>query len=190
MKDLAKPPIETIDAYKVLDQILVEEGTVNPYTQLLFPSEQTEQDSQDYMEYYRMSVPNQTTNNAHMEEWSILSTKMSYPQHKILNTFLHVQDSPDQLNQWALNPNKPTMDNQGYPKTAVMQEYMDCYEEVQNYLNLDENFDDNRDVTTTYLGTEHIYKTDQFNAEPSVPIYSNKSYLGTGSWSKYVEYSH
>ena len=99
MKDLAKPPIETIDAYKVLDQILEEEGTVNSYTQLLFPSEQTEQDPQDYMEYYRMSVPNQTTNNAHMEEWSILSTKMSYPQHPRLNTFLHVQDSPDQLNQ-------------------------------------------------------------------------------------------
>ena len=71
-----------------------------------------------------------------------------------------------------------------------MQEYMDCYEEVQNYLHLDENYDDSRDVTTTYLGTEHIYKTDQFNAEPSVPFYSNKSYLGTGSWRKYVEYSH
>ena len=55
---------------------------------------------------------------------------------------------------------------------------MDCYEEVQNYLHLDENYDDNRDVTTTYLGTEHIYKTDQFNAEPSVPIYSNSHTWG------------
>ena len=41
------------------------------------------------------------------------------------------------------------MENQGYPKTTVMQDYMDCYEEVQNYLHLDENYDDNRDVTTT-----------------------------------------
>ena len=113
-----------------------------------------------------------------MEEWSILSTKMSYPQHPRLNTFLHVQDCPDQLNQWALNPNRPTIENQGYPKTTIMQDYMDCYEEVQNYLHLDENYDDNRDVTTTYLGTEHIYKTDQFNAEPSVPIYSNSHTWG------------
>ena len=62
MKDLAIPPLETIDAYKVLDQILAEEGTVNPYTQLLFPEEQTQgSDYQDYTEYYRMNVPNQTT---------------------------------------------------------------------------------------------------------------------------------
>ena len=82
MKDLAKPLPETIDAYRVLEQIIEEEGTVNPYAQLLFHSEFTqEQDLQDYTEYYRMNVPNQTVNSAHMEEWSILNTKMSYPQH-------------------------------------------------------------------------------------------------------------
>ena len=105
-------------------------------------------------------------------------TKMCYPQHPRLNTLAHVQDSPDQVNQWASDPNKPTMENQGYPNTTAMQDYMDCYEEVQNYLHLDENYDDNRDVITTYLGTEHIYKTDQFNPEPSVPIYSNSHTWG------------
>ena len=160
LKNLASPPSHTIDAYKVLDQILEEEGTFNPYAQLLFQAEPTpDPDFQDYTAFYRMDKPNQTTNHAHMEDWSILSTKMFYPQHPNLNKCLHVQDSPDQVNQWALNPNKPTMEHQGYSKTTVMQDYMDCYEEVQNYLHLDENYDDNRDVTTTYLGTEHIYKT-------------------------------
>ena len=174
LKDLATPPSHTIDAYKVLDQILEEEETFNSYAQLLFQAEPTpDTDFQDYTEFYRMDKPNQTTNHAHMEDWSILSTKMFYPQHPHLNTYLHVQDSPDQVDQRALNPNKPTMEYQGYPKTTVMQDYMDCYEEVQNYLHLDENYDDYRDVTTTYLGTEHIYKTDQLSPEPSVPIYSN-----------------
>ena len=54
---------------------------------------------------------------------------------------------------------------------------MDSYVEVQSYLHLDENYDDNRDVTT-HLGTEHIYKTDQFTPEPSVPIYSNSHTWG------------
>ena len=31
MKDMAQPPPETIDAYKVLENIIEEEGTVNPY---------------------------------------------------------------------------------------------------------------------------------------------------------------
>ena len=60
IKDLAKPPPETNDAYRVLEQIIEEEGTVNPYAQLLFPTEQTqEEDFQEYTEYYRMNVPNQ-----------------------------------------------------------------------------------------------------------------------------------
>ena len=179
MKDLAKPPPETNDAYRVLEQIIEEEGTVNPYAQLLFPTEQTqEKDFQEYTEYYRMSVPNQTINNAHMEEWSILSTRMSYPQHSRSNTYLHVQDSPNQVDQWSKDFNKPILKYQGCPKTTLMQDYLDCYEEVHSYLHLDENYDDNKDVTTTYLGAEHIYKTDIFNPEPSVPIYSNSHTWG------------
>ena len=179
MKDLAKPPPETNDAYRVLEQIIEEEGTVNPYAQLLFPTEQTqEEDFQEYTEYYRMNVPNQTINNAHMEEWSILSTRISYPQHSRSNTYLHVQDSPNQVDQWSKDFNKPILKYQGCPKTTLMQDYLDCYEEVHSYLHLDENYDDNKDVTTTYLGTEHIYKTDIFNPEPSVPIYSNSHTWG------------
>ena len=179
MKDLAKPPPETNDAYRVLEQIIEEEGAVNPYAQLLFPTEQTqEEDFQEYTEYYRMNVPNQTINNAHMEEWSILSTRMSYPQHSRSNTYLHVQDSPDQVDQWSKDFNKPILKYQGCPKTTLMQDYLDCHEEVHSCLHLDENYDDNKDVTTTYLGTEHIYKTDIFNPEPSVPIYSNSHTWG------------
>ena len=179
IKDLAKPPPEINDAYRVLEQIIEEEGTVNPYAQLLFPTEQIqEEDFQEYTEYYRMNVPNQTINNAHMEEWSILSTRISYPQHSRSNTYLHVQDSPNQVDQWSKDFNKPILKYQGCPKTTLMQDYLDCYEEVHSYLHLDENYDDNKDVTTTYLGTEHIYKTDIFNPEPSVPIYSNSHTWG------------
>ena len=179
MKDLAKPPSETNDAYRVLEQIIEEEGTVNPYAQLLFPTEQTqEEDFQEYTEYHRMNVPNQTINNAHMEEWSILSTRISYPQHSRSNAYFHVQDSPNQVDQWSKDFNKPILKYQGCPKTTLMQDYMDCYEEVHSYLHSDENYHDNKDVTTTYLGTEHIYKTDIFDPEPSVPIYSNSHTWG------------
>ena len=179
MKDMAKPPPETNDAYRVLEQIIEEEGTINPYVQLLFPTEQSqEEDFKEFTEYYRMNVPNQTINNAHMEEWSILSTRMSFPQHPRTNTYLHVQDSPNQVDQWSKEFNKPILKYQGCPKTTLMQDYLDCYEEVHSYLHLDENYDDNKDVTTTYLGTEHIYKTDIFNPEPSVPIYSNSHTWG------------
>ena len=176
---MAQPPPETIDAYKVLENIIEEEGTVNPYARLLLQPEPTQEEgSQVYTEYYRMNIPNQIINNAHMEEWSILSTRMSYPQHSRSNTYLHVQDSPDQVVQWSKDFNKPLLEYQGCPKTALMQDYLDCYEEVHSYLHFDENYDDNKDVTTTYLGTEHIYKTDMFNPEPSVPIYSNSHTLG------------
>ena len=73
---------------------------------------------------------------------------------------------------------KPLIQRNKPPPTPVMNDYLDCYEEVSNYLHLDQQYDDNRDVTTTYLGTEHIYKTDLFNPEPSVPIYSNSQTWG------------
>ena len=78
--DLAKPPLKTNDAYKVLEQIIEEEGIVNPMPSSSFQQNRHKRKiSKSITEYYRMNVPNQTINNAHMEEWSILSTRMSYP---------------------------------------------------------------------------------------------------------------
>ena len=162
----------------MLEQIIQEEGTENPYAQLLFQGNTPDKEEEENTEYYHIGRKSNNPNNANMEAWSILGTKIHYPQHPSQNMYLHAQDSPDQLTKWDKQNDKPQIQRNKPPPTPVMNDYLDCYEEVSNYLHLDQQYDDNRDVTTTYLGTEHIYKTDLFNPEPSVPIYSNSQTWG------------
>ena len=52
-------------------------------------------------------------------------------------------------------------------------EYMDKYEGITSELNVNMEYDDAVDVTTTYLGQESIRLTDIFKPEQAFPIYSN-----------------
>ena len=147
LKKLVQPPVEENDAYRVLEQIIQEDGLDNPYAQLLFQEEASQ--PEETIEYYKIGNKNNIPNNANMEVWSILGTKVHYPQLPSQNTYLYVQDSPDQLTKWDKQSDKPLMQGNKPPSTPIMDDYLDCYEEVSNYLHLDQQYDDNRDVTTT-----------------------------------------
>ena len=51
-------------------------------------------------------------------------------------------------------------------------------------LNINKSSDDLLDVSTTYLGTDHVQRTDVFNAQPSFPItfdsHTNGEFFGGG----------
>ena len=52
-------------------------------------------------------------------------------------------------------------------------EYLDRYDGITPELNVNMEYDDAVDVTTTYLGHESIKITDTFRPEQAFPIYSN-----------------
>ena len=52
-------------------------------------------------------------------------------------------------------------------------EYLDRYDGITSELNVNMEYDDVVDVTTTYLGHESIKITDTFRSEQTFPIYSN-----------------
>ena len=183
-KGILKPPVETVEAYRVLESILEEDGSENPYEQILLYQPSEDEESSDNLlactDYY---FPGSTTpNNQNMEEWSILGTQITYPQTTYPKSLLFIQEAPrEQLQTWTTQPNSPSIDCSKPPTDPSMLEYLDCYDEVKSSLKLAANYNDNTDVATTYLGTEKIYKTDKFVPEPSVPIYSNSH-----TWSQIV----
>ena len=52
-------------------------------------------------------------------------------------------------------------------------EYLDRYDGITPELNINMEYDDAVDVTTTYLGHESLKITDTFRPEQAFPIYSN-----------------
>ena len=114
-----------------------------------------------------------------MEHWSILSTTVSYPQITHSQSVLFLQDGPSHiLTEWTQDPKSPQLDPCTLPSSPNSLDYLDIYEEVDNCIHLSHEYDDHKDVSTTYLGTEKIYSTDKFTLEPSIPIYSNSHTWG------------
>ena len=169
------PPPEDVEAYRVLETILEEDGPNNPYEQVLLYQPE-EEDSPDCLlsatDYY--FPESKLPNNHNKEQWSILGTGITYPQSTYNNSLVFLQEAPNEVIQtWSSQPNCPSVKCAKPPSDPVIQDYLDCYDEVKNTLKLAENYNDNTDVATRYLGTDKIYKTDHFVPEPSIPIYSN-----------------
>ena len=178
-KGLAKPPLDEVEAYQVLEDILLQEGSNNPYADLLFhdPSSQNTDPFNEYMEVFQQG--NKTTNTKGMEDWSILGTQITYPHTTYHNSLIFLQEGPSAiLQEWTLSPSCPQVQQINLPDQPNLEDYLDSHEEVENFLNLSGQYDDHRDVSTTYLGTEKIYSTDRYTLEPSVPIYSNSHTWG------------
>ena len=179
-KGIVHPPVESVEAYRVLEAILEEEGPNNPYEQLLLYQPEEEDPSQYLYSCMDQYLPgSKLPNNQNMEQWSILGTNITYPQSSYDNSLVFLQEAPNEAVQsWSKQPNCPSVQNSKPPTDPVIQEYLDCYDEVNNTLKLANTYNDNTDVATTYLGTDKIYKTDRFVPEISVPIYSNSHTWG------------
>ena len=59
----------------------------------------------------------------------------------------------------------------GPTPNILNEEYLDIYEGIQSEILNTTRFDENSDLSTTYLGKSDRSKNDKFKAEESFPIY-------------------
>ena len=116
-----------------------------------------------------------------MEQWSILGNVLNYVQHSKFNSMNHT------LNVKVLNRYKVKLDTErefkeidfGSILQKLQEEYLDVYEGIQSDIVSSSRFDENSDISTTYLGRiENMESQDKLKAEESFPIPENGNTLG------------
>ena len=116
-----------------------------------------------------------------MEQWSILSNVLNYVQHSRFNSMNHTLDVKA-MNRYK---SKPDTDREfkeldfGVTPQKLQEEYMDIYEGIHSDIVSSNRFDENSDISTTYLGKiENRGNQDKLKAEESFPISESGYTLG------------
>ena len=108
-----------------------------------------------------------------MEQWLILGTILNYVQHSRFHSMKHT------LGIKAVNKHKhrsSTEDREfkeldfGTMPQKLQEEYMDIYEGIQSEIVCSNRFDENSDLSTTYLGRVDKENKNKLRAEESFPI--------------------
>ena len=116
-----------------------------------------------------------------MEQWSIFNNVLNYVQHSKFNSINYT------LNVKAVNRYKvkPDMGREfkeldfGLTPQKLQEEYLDAYEGIQSDIVSLNGFDENSDISTTYLGkVESKGSQDKLRAEESFPISESGYTLG------------
>ena len=107
-----------------------------------------------------------------MEQWSILSNVLDCLQHSRIHSVNHPLDVKA-VNKYK---HKPNMDNRefkeldfGTTPQKLQEEYMDIYEGIHSDIVSSNRFDENSDLSTTYLGKVDK-RNQQLKVEESFPI--------------------
>ena len=114
-----------------------------------------------------------------MEQWSILSIVLNYVQHSRFNSMSHTLDVKA-VNRYK---SKPDTDREfeeldfGTTTQKLQEEYMDIYEGIHSDIVSSNRFNENSDISTTYLGKIENNR-DKLKAEESFPISENDYTLG------------
>ena len=155
---------QEIEQEKQLNRIDDDNGEINPYRELAVSNaERTE--------------PLMTQ----MEQWSILSNILNYIQHSKFNSM------NQSLNVKAVNRYKVRLDMErefkeldfGPIPQKLQEEYLDIYDGIQSDIVSSSRFDENSDISTTYLGKiGNMEGQDKLKAEESFPISENGYTLG------------
>ena len=150
---------QEIEQEKQLNRIDDKNGEINPYRELIVNN--TERTEPLMMQ---------------MEQWLILSNVLNYIQHSKFNSMNHT------LNVKAVNRYKVKTDTErefkeldfGSIPQKLQEEYLDVYEGIQSDIVISRRFDENSDISTTYLGRiENTESQDKLKAEESFPISEN-----------------
>ena len=109
-----------------------------------------------------------------MEQWSILSNILNCIQHDRHHTMNHTL-SIRAMNKYKNNPETKeekefTELDFGSMPHKLCEEYLDVYEGVQSEIVNTTRFDENSDLSTTYLGKSDKTRNDKLKAEESFPI--------------------
>ena len=109
-----------------------------------------------------------------MEQWSILSNILNYVQHSRFNSVNHTLDVKT-VNKYK---SKSDVDREfkeivfGTTPQKLQEEYMEIYEGIHSQIVSSNRFDENSNISTTYLGKiENRGNHDKLKAEESFPIW-------------------
>ena len=109
-----------------------------------------------------------------IEQWSILSNILNYVQHDRYHTMKHTL-SIRVMNRYKNN--RETKEEKEFTELdsssmlhKLWEEYLDIYNGIQSEIVNTTRFDENSDLSTTYLGKSDRTKNDKLKAEESFPI--------------------
>ena len=116
-----------------------------------------------------------------MEQWSILSNLLNYVQHSKFNSMSHSL-SIKPVNIYKVKPNEEKKFREvdfGTNLQNLQDEYLDVYEGIQSDIVSSSKFDENSDISMTYLGWIGLEESqNKLKAEESFPISENGYTLG------------
>ena len=116
-----------------------------------------------------------------MEQWSILSNVLNYVQHSRLNSINHTLDIKA-VDKYKYRPSKDSREFKeldfGTTPHKLQEEYMDIYEGIHSEVVSSNRFDENSDISTTYLERGNKEMKNTLKAEESLPISEHGYTLG------------
>ena len=134
-------------------------GEVNPYKELIVNN-----------------VEKVEMQKTQMEQWSILSNSLNYVQHSKFNSMDYCFNIQP-VNRYKVKPNEEKEFREvdfGTNLQNLQTKYLDMYEGVQSDIVSSSRFDENSDISMTYLGkTRQEESQDKLKAEESFPISEN-----------------
>ena len=108
-----------------------------------------------------------------MEQWLILSNVLNYVQHSRFHSMKHTLDIKA-VNKYKHKPSTEDKEFKGLDfgtmPHKLQEEYMDIYEGIQSEIVCSNRFDENSDLSTTYLGRTDKENQNKLRAEESFPI--------------------
>ena len=153
-----------IEQEKQLSQIDDNNGEVNPYRELVV-------NNAEKIEIQRTQ----------MEQWSMLSNSLNYVQHSQFNSMDHSLNVKP-VNRYKVKPNEEKEFREvdfGTNSQNLQAEYLDMYEGILSDIVSSSRFDENSDISTTYLGKIGQEESqNKLKAEESFPLSENGYTLG------------
>ena len=116
-----------------------------------------------------------------MEQWSILSNVLNYVRHSRLHSMNHMLDIKA-VDKYKYKPNTGNKEFKeldfGPTPQKLQEEYMDIYEGIHSEVVSSNRFDENSDISTTYLGRVDKENQHKLKAGKSFPISEHGYTLG------------
>ena len=117
-----------------------------------------------------------------MEQWSILSNGLNYIQHDKhhpVNHTLNIKAVNKCRNKSETKEEEESVElDLGNTLLKLCKEYLDVYEGIKSEIINTTRFDENSDLSTTYLGRSNKTISDKLKAEASFPISEHGHTLG------------
>ena len=142
---------QEIEQEKQLNRMDDRNGEINPYRELIVNN--TEKTEPPMMQ---------------MEQWSILGNVLNYVYHSKFNSMNHTLNVRP-VNRYKVKPDMGKEFREldfGTVPQNLQEEYLDVYEGIQSDIVSSSRFDENSDISTTYLGKiESKESQDKLKAE-------------------------